>query len=280
MSRVGDWSSEHPWGGHLPERRICEIADAPSMSARSARSAAEEAHLDACARCRRLLVGYRRAESILSGAWGDRPIQAGAESAAGDETVDRVRLRRVGVAGPARGQLARRWAVAVTAAAVVGGVAVGAGLVGLRSSGPAGQSAGASAPLYDSPGPPRSSSPTASFPVYVTQAGDTWSSIAAKFNLSLLELEFANPQIQDPNLAIKAGQLLYIPPSGLATPPSSTFMQYWVRPGDNFSKIASQFNLKLWELQLANPQVKDPNHIVVGEALNIPPAGLLTQPPA
>ncbi len=277
MSRVGDWLSKHPSGGHLPERRIYELSGATP----AAGSAAEQAHLDACARCGRLLVGYRRAESILSGGWGDRPIRAGAGSAVGDEAFSRLRVRRVGVAGSAGGALAKRWAGTVAAAAVVVGVAVGAGLIGLRAGAQGGGSAGVPSPLSSSPGPLHSASeyPTGSFPVYVTQAGDTWSSIAARFNLSLLELELANPQIQDPNLAIKAGQLLYIPPSGLATPPSPTFMQYWVRPGDNFSKIASQFNLKLWELQLANPQVKDPNHIVVGEVLSIPPAGLLTQPP-
>lgn len=45
-------------------------------------------------------------------------------------------------------------------------------------------------------------------------------------------------------------------------------------------KIAAQFNLQLWELKLANPQVADLNHIVVGQSLNIPGPGQLSPPSA
>ena len=65
-----------------------------------------------------------------------------------------------------------------------------------------------------------------------------------------------------------------------STGPGSSYLQYTVKTNDSLSVIAQRFNLALWEIELANPQVTDPNHLEVGQVLNIPPAGLLTHPPA
>lgn len=64
----------------------------------------------------------------------------------------------------------------------------------------------------------------------------------------------------------------------IVTPVPQT-QQYVVRKGDTLVSIANKFNLQLWELELANPNIKDPNHIEVGWRLSIPPAGFLTPPP-
>lgn len=71
-------------------------------------------------------------------------------------------------------------------------------------------------------------------------------------------------------------------PSASQAPGSAgpTFLQYAVKSGDYVALIAKRFNLQVWELMLANPQVTNPDHIEVGQLLNIPPAGLLTRPPA
>jgi LysM repeat protein len=55
---------------------------------------------------------------------------------------------------------------------------------------------------------------------------------------------------------------------------------YIVKSGDYADNIAARFNLQLWELKLANPQVPDLNHIVVGQSLNIPDAGQMSRPSA
>lgn len=65
-----------------------------------------------------------------------------------------------------------------------------------------------------------------------------------------------------------------------STGPGSSYLQYTVKTNDSLSVIAQRFNLALWEIELANPQITDPNHLEVGQVLYIPPAGLLTHPPA
>jgi LysM repeat protein len=62
--------------------------------------------------------------------------------------------------------------------------------------------------------------------------------------------------------------------------PAATFLTYIVKSGDYADKIAANFNLQLWELKMANPQIADLNHIVIGETLNIPDAGQMSRPSA
>ena len=60
------------------------------------------------------------------------------------------------------------------------------------------------------------------------------------------------------------------------------FQRYPVQAGDYLQKIATKYNLQQWEILMANPILQgNPNHIEVGQILNIPPAGYFgTQPPA
>ena len=52
-------------------------------------------------------------------------------------------------------------------------------------------------------------------------------------------------------------------------------MTYTVKPGDTLSKVAMRNGVTLAQLLQANPQVKDPNKIKVGDVINLPgvPAG-------
>ena len=47
-------------------------------------------------------------------------------------------------------------------------------------------------------------------------------------------------------------------------------MTYNVKPGDTLSKIATRNGITLAQLLQANPQIKDPNRINVGDAINLP----------
>lgn len=61
--------------------------------------------------------------------------------------------------------------------------------------------------------------------------------------------------------------------SSVSGSPRSTFFQYQIKSGDQMWAIARVFNIQLQDLIDANPQVKDPNHLEVGQVLNIPPPG-------
>jgi LysM repeat protein len=78
-----------------------------------------------------------------------------------------------------------------------------------------------------------------------------------------------------PSAASSAG-----PTSHAGPTPAATFLVYVVMRGDYAGKIASQFNLQVWELEMANPQIADFNHIEVGWTLNIPNPGQMSRPSA
>lgn len=107
---------------------------------------------------------------------------------------------------------------------------------------------------------------------YRVRSGDTMTSIAAKFGVSLGALEAANPQITNPNL-IFVNELVHVP--GTAVPTShpasvsATVVTYVVRPGDTMSAIAAAHNISLATLEAANPQVTNPDVISPGEVLNL-----------
>jgi LysM repeat protein len=98
------------------------------------------------------------------------------------------------------------------------------------------------------------------------------SNIAAKFKVSLAELEAANPQILDPN-KIYTNELVHVPaatdPTHYPTPVPTHVVTYVVQPGDTMSAIAAAHNLSLAALEAANPQLINPDVIQAGEVLNL-----------
>ena len=65
-------------------------------------------------------------------------------------------------------------------------------------------------------------------------------------------------------------------PEAVRQPHAATV--YTVRQGDTLNKIASSFGVTAGAILRANPQIKNPNRIYVGQRINIPSAG--PQPPA
>ncbi len=111
--------------------------------------------------------------------------------------------------------------------------------------------------------------------VYVVQAGDTLSSIAARFGLKLSDIAAAN-NLSNANL-IYVGQRLVLPTGQPSAPPttgspgSSASLVYVVQAGDTLFSIASRFGVKLADVALAN-SIQDANYIYVGQRLLIPAA--------
>jgi len=114
---------------------------------------------------------------------------------------------------------------------------------------------------------------------YRTQANDTMSSIAAKFHVSLAELEAANPQIADPS-RIFPNEIVHVPGASGQHPTSVPphVATYIVQPGDIKSGIAAAHGLSEAALEAANPQIPNPNLIVPGQVINIPGSGGHGQP--
>lgn len=109
---------------------------------------------------------------------------------------------------------------------------------------------------------------------YTVKRGDTLSGIAARKHVSLAALEKANPQVKNPN-TINVGQKLNVPGQGDSFTPSKPAGggSYTVKSGDSLSKIASSHGVSLSALERANPQIKNPNVISVGQRIHIPGKG-------
>ena len=106
--------------------------------------------------------------------------------------------------------------------------------------------------------------------VYVVSKGDTLSSIAKRFGISLADLQKLN-NIANPD-QIAVGQKLRVPTSATGSSATSTSGQgktYVVQQGDTLFKIALRFGITVAALQSAN-NISDPNKVYPGQVLKIP----------
>jgi N-acetylmuramoyl-L-alanine amidase len=114
---------------------------------------------------------------------------------------------------------------------------------------------------------------------YQVSPGDTLTSIAARYGVSVYELVAAN-NITDPNF-IFAGQNLYVPGQGVNTAPVQTeatsetaVSSYTIQYGDTLWSIASRHQLSVAQLIEANRDlVSDQDVIFPGSELRIPGRG-------
>lgn len=102
--------------------------------------------------------------------------------------------------------------------------------------------------------------------LYIIQPGDTFFTIARRFNISTQSLINANPQITDPS-RIVPGQTICIP--GPAQQDCLGEI-YTVRPGDNLTIIAQRFGVSLEQILSVNPQITNANLIYTGQQICIP----------
>jgi N-acetylmuramoyl-L-alanine amidase len=122
---------------------------------------------------------------------------------------------------------------------------------------------------------PQPTVPVASMTEYTVQKGDTFSTIAPKFRISVKELQAANPTVDPTKLQI--GKKLNIPAATTTTATSSgaTVVDtasgtttYTVKSGDTLSKIATDFRTTVKAIQTANGLAD--TRIKVGQKLIIP----------
>lgn len=129
-------------------------------------------------------------------------------------------------------------------------------------------------PPYVEPVPPTPPSVLAS--EYAIQKGDTFSTIAPKFHVSVAALKAANPTVDPAKLQI--GKKINIPSAtatvtthssgGTVVDVASGMTTYTVKSGDTLGKLATEFHTTVKAIQSANG-LSD-TKIKVGQALKIP----------
>jgi LysM repeat protein len=101
---------------------------------------------------------------------------------------------------------------------------------------------------------------------YTIRAGDTFFSLALRFNTTVEAIQRANPNV-DPN-RLQIGQVICIPGTPPSRCPSGTF-EYTIRAGDTFFTLARRFGTTVDAIQRANPNV-DPDRLQIGQIICIP----------
>jgi LysM repeat protein len=81
----------------------------------------------------------------------------------------------------------------------------------------------------------------------------------------------ANPSSSASHIAGGSGAIATPTDTPVPTPEApQTFQVYHVKAGDSMQAIANRYNITLEQLVAANPQVKNPSHIIVGQTIYIP----------
>lgn len=102
--------------------------------------------------------------------------------------------------------------------------------------------------------------------LYQIRPGDSYYSLAARFNTTIDALIAANPGVEPTNLQI--GMTICIP---VAPPPGPCpgGFAYRIQAGDTFYSIARRYGIAVQALIAANPNV-DPNNLQIGQLICVP----------
>ncbi len=109
---------------------------------------------------------------------------------------------------------------------------------------------------------------------YTIRQGDTFFSLARRFNTTVEAIMAANPGV-DPN-RLMIGQRICIPQPGAPTCPGGQL--YTIRSGDTLFSLARAFNVTVDAIMAANPGI-DPMNLRVGQIICIPAPQPSTCPP-
>ncbi|MGG3283935.1 LysM peptidoglycan-binding domain-containing protein [Paenibacillus solani] len=107
--------------------------------------------------------------------------------------------------------------------------------------------------------------------IHIVKEGDTLYELSKKYNVPLTKLIDANPQLVDPN-QLDVGAKIKVPTEPVLVPGGGQpiIHKHSVKQGDSLWKLSKAWGVTLKEIIDANPQLKNPNALLVGEVVNIP----------
>ncbi|WP_211746297.1 LysM peptidoglycan-binding domain-containing protein [Paenibacillus sp. Marseille-Q4541] len=106
--------------------------------------------------------------------------------------------------------------------------------------------------------------------IHIVKEGDTLYFLSKKYNVSLEKIISANPEIANPN-QLSIGMKVKIPSVPVTNLPGESILhQHKVVQGDSLWKLSKAWGVSLHDMIAANPQLKNPNALMVGETVYIP----------
>lgn len=105
--------------------------------------------------------------------------------------------------------------------------------------------------------------------IHMVKKGDTLYLLSKKYNVSLEKIIAANPQIADPD-KLDVGMKVKIPAEPVTPNLDGVLHSHKVQQGDTLWKLSQAWGVPLKSMLEANPQLKNPNALLVGETVYIP----------
>lgn len=109
--------------------------------------------------------------------------------------------------------------------------------------------------------------------IHIVKQGDTLYELSKKYGVPLDKVIEANPQITNPDV-LAIGDKVKIPSVPVPVPDGGElFHKHKVMQGDTLWKLSKAWGIQLKEIIQANPQLKNPDVLKVGDIVNIPKKG-------
>lgn len=106
--------------------------------------------------------------------------------------------------------------------------------------------------------------------IHIVKQGDTLYELAQKYGVPLEKLIEANPHLTNPDV-LNIGDKVKIPVPASPVPESGElYHKHTVKQGDTLWKLSKAWGIQLKDLIEANPQIKNPDVLKIGEVINIP----------
>lgn len=101
--------------------------------------------------------------------------------------------------------------------------------------------------------------------IHIVKQGDSLYALSQKYGVPLQKIIEANPQISNPNV-LALGEKVKIPTAPVSVPDNSeVYYKHTVKQGDTLWKLSKAWGIPLKDMVEANPQLKNPNVLMLGK---------------